>query len=137
MALSNDLSDLKVTHLVNANSHAVGTVNGTSMLVTAYDEVVYILNVGAGGAGATIDFKLQESDDNSTWTDVPSGALAQVARDAGGQSQTFHIVVRCDSRKAYLRHVHVIGGAAFNFSLTAVATVNRTEDSSVAALTVA
>jgi len=36
------------------------------------------LNAGTVGAGGTVDAKIQESDDGTTWTDVTSGAFTQV-----------------------------------------------------------
>ena len=37
------------------------------------------LNAGTVGGGGTVDAKIQESDDGTTWTDVTAGAFTQVA----------------------------------------------------------
>ncbi len=44
-------------------------------------QAIVNLNAGAVGAGGTVDAKIQESDDGTTWTDVTGGAFTQVTAD--------------------------------------------------------
>lgn len=65
-----------------AGSHAVSegglyTHNGTAVEVIGKKALVYLRPVN-NGAGATVDCKIQESDDNTTWTDWTGGAFTQV-----------------------------------------------------------
>jgi hypothetical protein len=58
-----------------------------------------ILNSGAGAGGTvTLDAALFESDDNATWTAVPSGAFTRVINAASLQTISF----RPGERKAYI-----------------------------------
>lgn len=50
---------------------------GTGVDVLGYTAIV-VLNSGTNGAGGTVDVKIQESDDNITYTDWSSGAFTQV-----------------------------------------------------------
>lgn len=65
-----------------AGSHAVSegglyTHNGTAVEVIGKKALVYLRPVN-NGAGATVDCKIQESDDSATWTDWTGGAFTQV-----------------------------------------------------------
>lgn len=65
-----------------AGSHGVSeggayTHNGTAVEVIGKKALVYLRPVN-NGAGATVDCKIQESDDSATWTDWTGGAFTQV-----------------------------------------------------------
>jgi uncharacterized phiE125 gp8 family phage protein len=64
-----------------AGSHAIAnnytTHIGTGVEVLGKQAIVYLQPVNNGTSG-TVDCKLQDSDDNTTWTDVTSGAFTQV-----------------------------------------------------------
>jgi uncharacterized phiE125 gp8 family phage protein len=65
-----------------AGSHAVSegglyTHNGTAVEVIGKKALVYLRPVN-NGAGATVDCKIQDSDDAATWTDWTGGAFTQV-----------------------------------------------------------
>jgi hypothetical protein len=64
-----------------AGSHAVAdnytTHVGTAVDVLGKQAIVYLRPVN-NGTGGTVDTKIQESDDGTTWTDVTSGAFTQV-----------------------------------------------------------
>lgn len=74
--------DLTPYTCLAAGSHGVSaggayTHAGTAVEVIGKRAVVYLRPVD-NGAGGTVDTKLQESDDATTWTDVTSGAFTQV-----------------------------------------------------------
>jgi hypothetical protein len=56
------------------------------------------------GIGATLDGKLQHSDDNSSWTDVAGAAFPQVTSNNTLETVTF------TRTKRYLRYSYTIGG---------------------------
>lgn len=63
-----------------SGSHAVTTgytLYGTAVEVLGKKALVFLRPVN-NGTGATVDCKIQDSDDNTTWTDVASGAFIQV-----------------------------------------------------------
>lgn len=79
-----------------------------------------VLDSGAGGAGGTLDVTFEESDDNSTWADVPAAAFdegtnfTQVGNAASQQVRHFNV----GDRKRYMREKHVIGGSGnFTYSV--------------------
>lgn len=131
MAISNGLNEVSVYHSIQANSHGVGTVNGTSFDAGAEDQVVFIANFGAGAATSTVTIKVQESADNSAWTDVTGATTGTIDRDAGGGSQSYTGVVNANATKRYLRAVAVVTNAAFNFSVTAIGTPVYSADATV------
>jgi hypothetical protein len=93
-------------------------VNGPAFDLLPYDDKAIIaMNSGAtGGAGQTLDMKIQHSADGATnWADVvvsPQGtnlAFAQVT-NAGASSQ--QIEFNTNDLKRYIRAVATIGGGA-------------------------
>lgn len=88
--------------------------------------VVYLDSAAGTGTSPTLDFKLQESDDNSTFTDVPTaeivgGAFTQVTNAASQQTR----YVDLGPRKRYLRGVATIGGTTPSFTFAAVIAQQR------------
>lgn len=69
------------------------------------------LNAGAVGAGGTVDAKIQESNDNATWTDWTGGAFTQVtaANDNAIQEKQY------TGAMAYIRVVAKVLVAACEF----------------------
>ena len=65
-------------------SHAIAdnytTHAGTGVSVLGKTAIVN-LNAGTVGEGGTVDAKIQESNDNATWTDWAGGAFTQVKAD--------------------------------------------------------
>lgn len=91
-----------------------GDGNGTGVLVTEYvgSLAVILTCKNTAGTTPTLDIKLQESDDNSTYTDISGATFTQVT-DAGTAAATIEkIVVNVDACKKYIRAVKDIGGAS-------------------------
>jgi uncharacterized phiE125 gp8 family phage protein len=84
---------------------------GTGVDVLGHEAVCY-LNSGTNGAGATVDAKIQESDDDSTYADWTSGAFTQVttANDNAIQEK------RYTGTKQYIRIVAkpLVGASEFS-----------------------
>ncbi len=70
----------------------------------------------ASGTTPTLDVKLQESDDNSTFTDIPGAAFTQLT--AAGSEE-----IGVQTNKRYLRAVATIGGStpSFTFAVLLIA----------------
>lgn len=79
---------------------------GTAVDVLGYAAIVNLVS-GTNGTGGTVDVKLQDSDDNVTFTDVASGAFTQVteANDNAIYEKAYTGV------KQYLRVVCTVGTA--------------------------
>jgi len=95
-------------------------VTGSGVDISAYQGNLKIILDSAAGSGTspTLDVKIQNSADGTTYTDVAGAAFAQVTTTASLQS------IRLDTRsvKKYIRAVGTIGGTSpsFNFAVLAV-----------------
>ena len=68
--MRNDVkSNMELAAEIQADDRAAGTVNGAGVDLSKAGSASFLINAGTFGASATLDAKLQYSDDNSTWTD--------------------------------------------------------------------
>lgn len=112
-----------VRHAVAPQTAASGTINGVSLDCKGYRWANFILNLGASGGGL---FKIEQSDDQSTWVDIKddiqtpgttiNAEFTYVGGDAAG---TIRIVVDSQHTMRYLRAVVEPTGAT-DFAVTAV-----------------
>ena len=100
-------SILPGSHAV-ANNYTTHVGAGVSV---AGKQAIVNLNAGTVGTGGTVDAKIQESDDNTTWTDWTGGAFTQVtsANDNAIQEKAY------TGTKAYIRVVAKVLVAACEF----------------------
>lgn len=112
-------------NLLNALAQALGlslavadertaTLTGTGIDVQDYEGVALIvLNAGAASAGTdpTLDVKLQDSADNSTFADVTGATFTQVT-DVAGTAGVQLMKVNVSALKRYLRVVGTIAGTS-------------------------
>ncbi len=98
-------------HVVAAAYSLVGT--GVDVLGK---QTLVMLESATNGAGGTVDVKLQESDDNTTYTDVASGAFTQVteANDNATYEKAY------TGNKQYLRIVCTVGTATCDFGVSII-----------------
>lgn len=68
-----------------------------------------ILPVGAVGASATMDVKLQESSDDSTYTDITGAAFTQLTNARQNTKRLMEVFL--PDRKRYIRAVGTYGGS--------------------------
>lgn len=88
------------------------TFNGTGVEVAGFAEALVVVAIGVTDVALTT-LKLQESDDNSNWTDVTDGAITGADLPASGddnKSWAFHYSV-LGKGKRYVRPVLVAGSA--------------------------
>ena len=88
----------------------------------AEGEAIVVLASDAASAGSspTLDVKLQESSDNSTFTDISGATFTQVTDAAQALEK---ITINTNDVKRYLRAVGTIGGTsspAFTYSVALV-----------------
>jgi hypothetical protein len=111
-------SELSTSELF-ASSPRTTTTNGTAAdLSNLVGRMMILLSSAAGtGTTPTLDIKLQDSADNSTFADVSGATFTQVTGAASFQS----IAVDTRAIRRYLRAVATIGGTTPSFSFTVIA----------------
>jgi hypothetical protein len=83
--------------------------NGSGVDLLEYEgEMAFVLSCSAGTGDHTMDVKLQDSADNSTFSDISGGAFTQVTTVAGVQK----ISLNKNELKRYVRAVKDIGGTS-------------------------
>jgi hypothetical protein len=89
-----------------------GAVNGTGVDLAGAEAALIILSNGAATTPATV--KIQESDDNSTFTDVADTDLIGTTGNPSGVAQTASTIVKVSyvGAKRYIRVVTTAGTAA-------------------------
>lgn len=108
--------------LQQAPAAATTTVNGTGIDISRSDSVTFVVMFGAiSGTSPTYDFKVQESDDNSTWTDI-AGAAHTTKNASAASSVLPGLTVR--TAKRYVRSVETIGGTTPSFTRAVLAIGN-------------
>jgi len=71
-----------------------------------------VQQVGAvSGTSPTLDGKIQESSDNSSWSDIPGATFTTVTTSTNVQAITF------ERSKRYVRYVGTIAGTSPSFAL--------------------
>lgn len=107
------------TQSIAPGSHATAndytTHIGTSKEVLGYSAIV-LLESGTNGATGTVDVKIQESDDDATWTDWATGAFTQVT--TATDNATFEKAYT--GTKRYIRTVAKVLLAACEFGTSIV-----------------
>lgn len=120
MALRLDSTDL-VDNITSVQSIAPGAHDiaalyalvGVGVDVLGYSAVIF-LEAGSNGAGGTVDVKIQESDDNITFTDSTDGAFTRVTE--ANDNATFE--KSYTGSKQYIRVVCTIAVAACSFGVS-------------------
>ena len=91
------------------NADANGTGFDLQGSNDAEGEAIVILDSEAGaGTSPTLDVKLQESSDNSTFTDISGAAFTQVTNSASLQKLT----INTNDTERYIRAVVDVGGTS-------------------------
>ena len=105
------------------------TTNGTGVDTLGFGNAMVLLEVGAvTGTSPTMDVKLQDSPDNSTFTDISGATLTQVT--AANKSQT--LSVNLDGKARYIRAVATIAGTSPSFTAGCEILLGKGEDYAVA-----
>lgn len=108
------------TQSIAPGSHAISaggayTHVGAAVEVLGYTAVV-VFNAGILTVGGVVDVKIQESDDNTTWTDWATGAFTQhtISATAATQEKAY------TGTKRYIRTVAKVITQAAEFSTTVI-----------------
>jgi len=114
--MSTALNDVKNQAVIGASvfpSTVNDTNNGTSIdMVDADGRCFAIQAIGAiGGTSPSLTGKIQESSDNSAWTDVAGATFTAVTVASNLQTIVF------DRTKRFLRHFRTAAGTSPTFAL--------------------
>ena len=107
-----------VASLVSATRTA--DANGTGVDTQGYRDAMLVVqagNIDLADADETYVVELQESDDNSTWSDVATISVTITADNETGVARVAELNV---TRKRYLRAVLNVGGTSPSFPGSAV-----------------
>lgn len=96
----------KVSRVMNAQAAGTGTTNGTGVDNRGFQGVTFYALIGVIDAAGTVDVKAQESDDNSTWSDLEGSNIAFAADD----DNKVAVLEIAKPRKRYARPVVVRTG---------------------------
>ncbi len=110
--------NVDVTQSIAPGAHSVGTdydLIGSAVDVLNYETIINFVS-GTNGAGGTVDVKIQESDDNVTFTDWSGGAFTQVTTDNDNAIYEKEYT----GTKQYIRAVANVLVAACSFSVNVV-----------------
>lgn len=110
---------------VPATSQAAGTDNGVAVDHSLANSVSYFITAGTFGTSATLDAKLQYSDDNSSWTDEDgaSGNDTAVTQLTAAGTAQLNVV---NPQGRYSRVVCVVAVEAVVYGVVAVSGPLRT-----------
>jgi uncharacterized phiE125 gp8 family phage protein len=124
MALKSDSTDfadnLTSTQSVAPGSHNIAaSLLGTGVDILGYSALV-LLESGTNGEGGKVDVKIQESDDNITYTDWTGGAFTQVTTT--NDNATYEKPYT--GTKQYIRVACTVAVAACEFGVSILTSAN-------------
>jgi uncharacterized phiE125 gp8 family phage protein len=118
--------NLSTNQSITPGNHDIAA--GYSLLGTSVDvlgkRAIVNLNAGTNGAGGTVDAKIQESDDATTWEDWTGGTFIQITtvNDNAVQEKEY------TGAKQYIRVVCTVAVAACSFSVDVVLDAGSTNE---------
>ncbi len=90
------------------NDVLASTGNGSGVDLQGYEgDAAFIFSAEAGGSGVTVAMKIQESADNSSWSDVTDGGFTTTSANTAAFEQ---IALNVSDLKRYVRAVSVVSG---------------------------
>lgn len=87
------------------------TVNGTGVDTTGYEEAIIVLDCGTTTATGTLDVKVQDSADNSSFADIAGGGVSFTQVVPANDDAIYVGVVRLSDNNIR-RYIRVVGVAA-------------------------
>jgi hypothetical protein len=115
----------KLFNLHNPVGQTAGTVNGTGIDTRGFEEALIVLAVGTVPSNGTVNAKIQESSDNTTFADITDVAFTEVDADNDALSYVGRINLR--GRKRYLRSVVVVANQTTPLYVGAILSQAKTE----------
>ena len=90
------------------NDVLASTGNGSGVDLQGYEgDAAFIFSAEAGGSGVTYAMKIQESADNSSWSDVTDGGFTTTSANTAAFEQ---IALNVSDLKRYVRAASTVAG---------------------------
>ena len=114
-----DLKGTLTSFALSPADSKTATANGTGVDISSYiGQLMIILESEIGTTGDTLDVKIQDSPDNSAWTDVTGATFTQVT-DAALAHESIRLETRGVAK--WIRTVSTIAGASPVFVYAVIA----------------
>jgi hypothetical protein len=112
-----DLSNIAVTKGHAPASYNIGVYYSASLDLAQHLSVAMVLNCGVAQATATVALELQESDDDSTFTDISGNDTLIAGSAAGGTDEALYFGSQVRGvTKRYVRIKATVSNARVEFS---------------------
>src|SRR5574337_955689 len=95
-----------------AAGSAVGTVTGPTIDTQGYQEAAVVLSVGAVASTGSLNAKVQDSADGSSWADVSGAAFTAVPDTGDNQVQIGMLKLDGNTVRRYIRVSTTVATAA-------------------------
>lgn len=117
--IEQNLGDMLQVTAVLAPARKTASENGSAIDLQQYvgDYKVVLSTSAGGGTSPTLDVKLQDSDDASTFADISGAAFTQVTSAA---ASTQSVDLNANAVKRYIRAVTTITGTSPTFDMALV-----------------
>ena len=90
------------------NDVLASTANGSGVDLQGYEgDAAFIFSAEAGGSGVTYAMKIQESADNSSWSDATGGGFTTTSANTAAFEQ---IALNISDLKRYVRAASTVAG---------------------------
>lgn len=106
-----------VTPKYGAAGSAAGTVTGTSIDTAGYNEAAVVLSVGNAATTGTLNVKVQDSADNSTFADITGAAFTAVPDTGDNTVQIGMLKLDGNTVRRYIKVVGVVATAAVDYGV--------------------
>lgn len=113
-----------VRHGYGASAFGGGALNGASVDTQGFNEALVILATGLCGAG-TLDVKIQDSADNSSFADVAGAAFAQIVNANDSVVRIARLKLDGNLVRRYIRVTSTVATATMEHTVTFVLSGNQ------------
>lgn len=119
MSPGHNAGQFSAVRAVEADAYTATTSNGVGIDLQGRRGALFILNAGTMGTNATIDAYLQDSSNNSTWTNVTGASFTQIDEAASGTDSAGEALVYSSGANRYVRAVLVVATATSDAAIVA------------------
>ena len=104
-----------VLHIAETKNDGNPTVIGDYVDTWPWQRASFI--IGVGQTDAIVDAKIQESDDGSSWSDVPGAAITPIADDEDNSEVEITVDLTPAARKRFMKCLVTVGAGATGAAL--------------------
>jgi hypothetical protein len=109
-----------------ANDVVASTANGSGVDLQGYEgDAAFILSAEAGSSGVTYAVHIEESADNSSWSDVDQNGAGAFTTTSANTASFQQIALNVSDLKRYVRAVTTVAGGTGTGALTVLAYASK------------